>query len=72
MALAFIFLMIFFAAYFIFAGAIIYHLKIYAFSRSANWMVNLFLVVSALLAVLAIIVFWKINWPELWTLYVKP
>ena len=65
----FIILIALFMGYAAFTAAIIWHLKVYAFSRSAKWMVRLFVALALLLAVSSLVFFSVINWDKIFALY---
>ncbi len=69
MILGWILLILFLVGYFAFASTIIWHLKVYAFSRSAKWMIKFFITLAITLSVLSLVFFWAVNWEQVTSFY---
>lgn len=69
MTLGWVLLVLFLAAYFVFAGAIVYHLKVYAFSKTAKLVTRLFLIIAISLSILSLVFFYSVNWQNIFSLY---
>ena len=65
MSVALIFLLLFFALYGAVAGAIVWHLHIYAFSRSASWAIKIFITLAIICALAALTLFWHVPWENM-------
>ena len=62
-------LILFLVGYFSFAGAMVWHMKTYAYGRAAKWTVALFLTLAAVLALAALLLFALVKWKEILNIY---
>ncbi len=69
MTLGLILLGLFLLFYAALSVAIIVHVETYSFSRSARWMVGIFIAFAILFAAMAIIFFFKVDWFEIINFY---
>lgn len=69
MPIGWILLGIFLAGYFAFAWAVIWNLRVYAFSKQAKWMTRLFLTLAVLLALMAVLSFNAVRWNDILNSY---